>query len=118
VFNDEAHHCYVDRPQTAYSDVMVTPDAEAKEANEQARVWFRGLQSVAKKVGIKTIYDMSATPYFLAGSGYNEGHLFPWTVSDFSLMDAIESGIVKVPRTPSTTTRVTIGSPTSHCGST
>jgi|APMI01.1.fsa_nt_gi type III restriction enzyme len=100
VFNDEAHHCYVDRPQTAYSDVMVTPDAEAKEANEQARVWFRGLQSVAKKVGIKTIYDMSATPYFLAGSGYNEGHLFPWTVSDFSLMDAIESGIVKVPRTP------------------
>ncbi|MEX2374045.1 MAG: restriction endonuclease, partial [Dehalococcoidia bacterium] len=34
------------------------------------------------------------------GSGYNEGYIFPWTVSDFSLMDAIESGIVKVPRTP------------------
>ena len=29
-----------------------------------------------------------------------EGILFPWVVSDFSLIDAIESGIVKVPRVP------------------
>ena len=29
-----------------------------------------------------------------------KGTLFPWTVSDFSLMDAIESGIVKLPRVP------------------
>jgi type III restriction enzyme len=63
-------------------------------------VWFRGLQAIAKKVGIKTIYDLSATPFYLKGSGYNEGFIFPWTVSDFSLMDAIESGIVKVPRIP------------------
>ena len=26
--------------------------------------------------------------------------MFPWTCSDFSLMDAIESGIVKLPRIP------------------
>src|SRR5436189_4563756 len=26
--------------------------------------------------------------------------LFPWTMSDFSLMDAIECGIVKLPRVP------------------
>ena len=43
---------------------------------------------------------MSATPFFLSGSGYAEGTLFPWTVSDFSLMDAIECGIVKLPRVP------------------
>ena len=96
VFNDEAHHCYSDRPVTSGEKLS----AEEKDANEQARVWFKGLHAVAKHVGIKQIYDLSATPYYLAGYGYNEGHLFPWTVSDFSLMDAIESGIVKVPRTP------------------
>jgi len=37
---------------------------------------------------------------FLRGSGYIEGTLFPWTMSDFSLMDAIECGIVKLPRVP------------------
>src|SRR5205823_5656583 len=62
------------------------------------------------KLGIKTVYDLSATPFFLRGSGYSkltadglrvtEGILFPWVVSDFSLIDAIESGIVKVPRVP------------------
>ena len=44
--------------------------------------------------------DLSATPFFLRGSGYAEGTLFPWTMSDFSLMDAIECGIVKLPRVP------------------
>jgi type III restriction enzyme len=96
VLNDEAHHCYQDRVVTS-SDKLT---AEEKDANAEARVWFKGLQAVAKSVGIKQIYDLSATPYYLSGSGYNEGYLFPWTVSDFSLMDAIESGIVKVPRTP------------------
>ena len=43
---------------------------------------------------------LSATPFFLSGSGYAEGTLFPWTMSDFSLMDAIECGIVKLPRVP------------------
>jgi len=95
VLNDEAHHCYHDKPLEAG-----TADAEAKERNEGARVWFRGLRAITRKVGVKVIYDLSATPYYLGGSGYNEGYIFPWTVSDFSLMDAIESGIVKVPRVP------------------
>jgi hypothetical protein len=33
-------------------------------------------------------------------SRYTEGTLFLWTMSDFSLMDAIECGIVKLPRVP------------------
>ncbi len=49
---------------------------------------------------MKVVYDLSATPFFLRGSGYPEGTLFPWVVSDFSLIDAIESGLVKVPRVP------------------
>ena len=100
VFNDEAHHCYADRPQLVKVVDGEDPDAEAKAANEEARVWYKGLRAVAAKVGIKAIYDLSATPYYLRGSGYHEGFIFPWTVSDFSLMDAIESGIVKVPRIP------------------
>lgn len=96
VLNDEAHHCYLARPiQTGEKR-----DKEQNEENEQAGVWFTGLQAVAKYAGIKQIWDLSATPFYLSGSGYNEGYIFPWTVSDFSLMDAIEAGIVKVPRTP------------------
>lgn len=96
VLNDEAHHCYLARPiQTGEKRAK-----EQNEENEQAGVWFSGLQAIAKHVGIKQIWDLSATPFYLSGSGYNEGYIFPWTVSDFSLMDAIEAGIVKVPRTP------------------
>jgi type III restriction enzyme len=97
VLNDEAHHCYQDK-------LLEHPDDEAdsddQERNREARVWFKGLLDLQRKAGIKTVYDLSATPYYLKGSGYNEGFIFPWVVSDFSLMDAIESGIVKVPRIP------------------
>src|SRR5258708_3981318 len=51
-------------------------------------------------LGLTRVIDLSATPFFLRGSGYAEGTLFTWTVSDFSLMDAIECGIVKLPRVP------------------
>ncbi|MEQ6897826.1 DEAD/DEAH box helicase family protein [Microbacterium sp. KR10-403] len=97
VFNDEAHHCYQDKPQQT-AGIKLTK--EQREANTDARVWFKGLQAVAKHHRIARVVDMSATPYYLAGSGYNEGYLFPWVVSDYSLMDAIEAGIVKVPRVP------------------
>jgi type III restriction enzyme len=55
---------------------------------------------VNRKLGISRIIDLSATPFFLRGSGFAEGTLFPWTMSDFSLMDAIECGIIKLPRVP------------------
>lgn len=97
VLNDEAHHCYQDRLLEHPDDAA---DREDEQRNRDARVWLRGLLQVQRKVGIKTVYDLSATPYYLKGSGYNEGFIFPWVVSDFSLMDAIESGIVKVPRIP------------------
>src|SRR5678815_1030189 len=58
------------------------------------------IEAVQAKIGVRAIYDLSATPFFLRGSGYAEGTLFPWVVSDFSLIDAIESGVVKVPRVP------------------
>src|SRR5207249_7027454 len=73
---------------------------EAERRDREARVWVTGLQAVARKVGVKVVYDLSATPFYLRGSGWPEGTLFGWVVSDFSLIDAIESGIVKIPRVP------------------
>ena len=61
-------------------------------------MWFRGLQAVRRKIGIKAVYDLSATPYYLTGSGYEPYSLFPWVASDFGLTEAIESGLVKTPR--------------------
>src|SRR6266511_1133958 len=117
VLNDEAHHCYRGKGNGYKSsdteDALKGEDkAEAKARNAEARVWFTGLQHVRRKLGIKTIYDLSATPFFLAGSGYPEGTLFPWVVSDFSLIDAIESGIVKVPRVPVSDDQMATGLPT------
>ncbi|MFH1097777.1 MAG: DEAD/DEAH box helicase family protein [Candidatus Desantisbacteria bacterium] len=100
VFNDEAHHCYRRKPDAEVEKLTGDDLVEAKQREEEARVWISGIEAVKAKIGVKAIYDLSATPFFLRGSGYPEGTLFPWVVSDFSLIDAIESGIVKVPRVP------------------
>ena len=102
VLNDEAHHCYKEKPGGVSEEEELRPDEkeEAKANAEAARLWISGLETVKKKLGISRIVDLSATPFFLRGSGYEEGTLFHWTMSDFSLMDAIECGIVKLPRVP------------------
>jgi len=100
VINDEAHHCYRGRRDKDAPKLKGDERKEAASRNKKARVWISGLEAVQKKIGIKTVYDLSATPFFLRGSGHGEGTLFPWVVSDFSLIDAIECGIVKVPRVP------------------
>jgi type III restriction enzyme len=101
VLNDEAHHCYRAKPEVdEVSDLKGDEKEEAKKNNEAARLWISGLEIVKRKLGIARVMDLSATPFFLRGAGYAEGTLFPWTMSDFSLMDAIECGIVKLPRVP------------------
>ncbi|MCL2824707.1 MAG: DEAD/DEAH box helicase family protein, partial [Polyangiaceae bacterium] len=101
VINDEAHHCYREKPPEEDDEELTGDDRRASEkANEAARLWISGLEAVQRKLGVLRAVDLSATPFFLRGSGYAEGTLFPWTVSDFSLMDAIECGIVKLPRVP------------------
>jgi type III restriction enzyme len=110
VLNDEAHHCYREnqriKAEDRLSGLSSEDKAEAKTNREAARLWISGLETLRRKM-IKgrqsfqqRVIDLSATPFFLASSGYAEGTLFPWTVSDFSLMDAIECGIVKLPRVP------------------
>lgn len=101
VINDEAHHCYREKPDTDEVEELKGDDKdEAKKNNEAARLWISGLEVLQRQLGVNRVIDLSATPFFLKGSGYAEGTLFPWTMSDFSLMDAIECGIVKLPRVP------------------
>ncbi|WP_159946259.1 DEAD/DEAH box helicase family protein [Rhizobium sp. 18065] len=100
VINDEAHHCYRARPA---ADVIKLTGEERKEAEENAEaahLWMSGLEALNRQLGVRAVYDLSATPFFLSGSNWPEGTLFPWVVTDFSLMDAIECGIVKLPRVP------------------
>lgn len=104
VINDEAHHCYRHKvtPEGVEDDEDLEADevAEAEKNSEAARLWISGIEAVKRKLDVRTVFDLSATPFFLRGSGYAEGTLFPWTACDFSLMDAIECGIVKLPRVP------------------
>jgi len=99
--NDEAHHCYRQKiGDNEEGDLEREDKKEAEKNEEAARVWFSGLEVVQRTLGLQRVIDLSATPFFLRGSGYAEGTIFPWTMTDFSLMDAIECGIVKLPRVP------------------
>lgn len=96
VMNDEGHHAY--RPAPVGEGEKLT--AEEKADREEATVWVSGLDKINAACGIAFCIDLSATPFYIHGSGYPEGSPFPWIVSDFSLVDAIESGITKIPRLP------------------
>lgn len=95
VLNDEAHHCYLPKGRGPSAD-----GENAEEENRRAAIWFSGLVEVARRYKVETIYDLSATPYYLSGSGFDQYSLFPWVVSDFGLIEAIESGLVKIPFIP------------------
>ncbi|MDO7877135.1 DEAD/DEAH box helicase family protein [Hymenobacter sp. ASUV-10] len=99
VLNDEAHHCYL--PQVALGKKKKAADDEADgDENARAAVWFSGLRELSQRFQLTAVYDLSATPYYLTGSGYRPYTLFPWIVTDFGLVEAIESGLVKIPYLP------------------
>ncbi len=64
----------------------------------EATVWVEGLDRVQKLRGVNFCLDLFATPYFLGRVGQEVNKPFPWVVSDFGLIDAIESGLVKIPQ--------------------
>ena len=78
VLNDEAHHCYREKPgDITRENLKGEEKKEAEKNNEAARLWISGLEIVQRKLGISRVIDLSATPFFLRGSGYAEGTLFP-----------------------------------------
>lgn len=103
VMNDEAHHAY------RRGSIEVDPYGEEDETTEanvrEATVWIEGLDRINKALGgrangIRLCLDLSATPFYIQGSGNEVGRPFPWVVSDFSLLEAIEAGLVKIPQLP------------------
>jgi hypothetical protein len=116
VINDEAHHCYRERPtgdgdgEAKAKEKLTAEERQGSQGQQRggAAVDFRHRGGEAQG-GLRAVYDLSATPFFLRGSGYEEGTLFPWVVSDFALIDAIECGIVKLPRVPVSDNAVNAG---------
>lgn len=104
VFNDEAHHAY--RRGDSEDQVSLDDDTDlAKKNAKEATIWIEGLDRInklagGKRKGIRLCIDLSATPFYIQGSGNEVGKPFPWVVSDFGLLDAIESGLVKIPQLP------------------
>ena len=100
VLNDEAHHCYLPGHEDGGTAEPLTEDALSQDG-EPAALWFNALRSLrAAGLLAEPVYDFSATPMFISTSAGRNARMFPWCVSDFSLLDAIESGLVKIPRVP------------------
>jgi type III restriction enzyme len=95
VLNDEAHHAYRIHREEDDDD---SDDDGLKEFYEEAAVWVQGLDRINKHRGVNFTVDLSATPYFLGRAGQDTNRPFPWVVSDFGLIEAIESGLVKIPQ--------------------
>lgn len=100
VMNDEAHHAYriVRAVRDEEEEDLFGEEEEAEDFFKEATVWIDGLDRVQKLRGINFCIDFSATPYFLGRVGQDTNRPFPWVVSDFGLIDAIESGLVKIPQ--------------------
>jgi type III restriction enzyme len=102
VMNDEAHHAY--RRGTVAAEDGEDDELAAANARE-ATIWIDGLDRINKVLGgrgsgIRLCLDLSATPFYIQGSGNEVGKPFSWIVSDFSLLESIEAGLVKVPQLP------------------
>ncbi|MBK5282014.1 MAG: DEAD/DEAH box helicase family protein [Nitrospiraceae bacterium] len=100
VMNDEAHHAYriVREERGEDEEDLFGEEEEAEDFFKEATVWIEGLDRIQKLRGINICLDLSATPYFLGRVGQDTNRPFPWAVSDFGLIDAIESGLVKIPQ--------------------
>ena len=86
VINDEGHHCH-------------RGDPDARKAQKETE-WFESIRRIQGQNLLHYVTDMSATPIFLAQSSPRP---FDWIVSDYSLVDAIEAGLTKIPRVPTHT---------------
>ena len=100
VMNDEAHHAYRIRRAEPDEDEedLFGEDDDGEAFYREATVWVDGLDRIHKHRGINRCMDLSATPYYLGRVGQDANRPFPWVVSDFGLIDAIESGLVKIPQ--------------------
>lgn len=87
IINDEAHHVYGEK--------------RTKKGDDPEYIkWSKILDRISRALRVGLVLDLSATPWYGSGSPKPEGTLFEWLISDFSVYDAFESGLVKVVRLP------------------
>lgn len=63
VINDEAHHCYRRKPDDIDESLTTEEKNEVKARDEEAKIWISGIEAVKKKIGVRGVYDLSATPF-------------------------------------------------------
>ena len=129
VINDEAHHCYlpggrdaaaaklklaqgklIEEETDASSKSSRRSTQEQKQSDACASVWFnvvRALRDIGAIGRItdgrgqeSVVYDFTATPFWIDTAQRSRPEQFGWVASDFGLMEAIESGLTKLPRAP------------------
>jgi type III restriction enzyme len=98
VINDEAHHCH--RGALWRKGLGKTVRSELERATRWAEALDVLAEGRGEGRGVIRCLDFSATPFYGEGTGPLEGTPFEWTVSSFGLADAIECGLVKIPRLP------------------
>jgi len=86
IINDEAHHAYDEK-------------RGGKEGAKLYTRWSEIMKRLSGMTRVRLAIDLSATPWYGSGSEKKD-QLFEWLVSDFSVYDAFESGLVKVVRMP------------------
>jgi len=79
-----------DRIALRSGHLMVLND-EAHHTHDENNEWNHKIRSMHEKTPIASQLDFSATPRFTKGA------IFPWTISDYPLKQAILDGIVKRP---------------------
>ena len=78
VLNDEAHHCYREKPGGAEeSDLTSEERQEAEHNREAARLWIKGLETVQRKLGIQRVVDLSPPRSFSVAPATGRARSFP-----------------------------------------
>lgn len=111
VINDEAHHCYTTAVRTTKashrgggrkSKPQPVKLTKAEQADQKhAAVWYKAIRELRNAGRLHgAVYDFSATPMYVQMPQDLANPIFPWTISDYPLIDAVESGLTKVPQVP------------------
>ena len=73
------------------NDKLLVINDEAHHTHDEDSEWNKVIRALHTKTSLMAQLDLSATPRF------QKGAIFPWTISDYPLKQAILDGIVKRP---------------------
>ena len=77
VLNDEAHHCYREKPDDEEQELKGDDKKEAEKNKEAARLWIYGLEAVNRKTWHRSNRGFICHAFFLSGIRIQRSTLFP-----------------------------------------